>query len=164
MDGEHACACARELQGGGPAVKTRESQSDCDECSHLLLSSGVIGLPGHSWAPAHCACELPLRTALLLYHPELALLRVAVPFPTLPATWESIQVLSILFFVDKHFRTGFILSTAFAHLFQGAFKALLDPVANKTWEVGHWACLTACVPSFMLGDVFGTSLTPSCTV
>ena len=64
---------------------------------------------------------------------------VAVSFPTITATFRSIRVPSILFFVGKHFGTGVILSTAFVHLLQDAFKALLKPIVNERWKVGDWA-------------------------
>ena len=60
-------------------------------------------------------------------------------FPTITATFWSIRVPNILLFVGKRLDTGVILSTAFVHLLQDAFKALHDPVVNKTWKVGHWA-------------------------
>ncbi|KAI0688483.1 Zinc/iron permease, partial [Cerioporus squamosus] len=63
----------------------------------------------------------------------------AVSFPTITATFRSIRVPSILFFVGKHFGTGVILSTAFVHLLQDSFKALLQPVVNERWKVGDWA-------------------------
>ncbi|KAI0711005.1 Zinc/iron permease [Earliella scabrosa] len=63
----------------------------------------------------------------------------AVSFPTITATFRSIRVPSILFFVGKHFGTGVILSTAFVHLLQDAFKALLKPIVNERWKVGDWA-------------------------
>ncbi|KAH9939796.1 Zinc/iron permease [Epithele typhae] len=65
----------------------------------------------------------------------------AVSFPTLTATFRSIRVPSIVFFIGKHFGTGVILSTAFVHLLQDAFKGLLNPEVNKRWKVGHWAGL-----------------------
>ncbi|KAI0755838.1 Zinc/iron permease [Fomes fomentarius] len=63
----------------------------------------------------------------------------AVSFPTVTSTFRSIRVPSILFFIGKHFGTGVILSTAFVHLLQDAFKALQDPEVNKQWRVGDWA-------------------------
>ncbi|RPD58203.1 Zinc/iron permease [Lentinus tigrinus ALCF2SS1-7] len=63
----------------------------------------------------------------------------AVSFPTITAMFRSIRVPSILFFIGKHFGTGVILSTAFVHLLQDAFKALQDPIVNERWKVGHWA-------------------------
>ncbi|TFK94503.1 Zinc/iron permease [Polyporus arcularius HHB13444] len=63
----------------------------------------------------------------------------AVSFPTITATFRSIRVPSILFFIGKHFGTGVILSTAFVHLLQDSFKALLSPTVNERWKVEHWA-------------------------
>ncbi|KAI0739449.1 Zinc/iron permease [Daedaleopsis nitida] len=64
----------------------------------------------------------------------------AVSFPTITATFRSIRVPSILFFIGKHFGTGVILSTAFVHLLQDAFKALLKSIVNERWKnIGDWA-------------------------
>ena len=65
----------------------------------------------------------------------------AVSFPTITATFRSIRVPSVVFFIGKHFGTGVILSTAFVHLLQDAFKALQNPVVNAEWKVGDWAGL-----------------------
>ncbi|KAI0764170.1 Zinc/iron permease [Trametes elegans] len=64
---------------------------------------------------------------------------VAVSFPTITETYRSVRVPSIFFFVGKHFGTGVILSTAFVHLLQDAFKALQDPDVNARWKVGQWS-------------------------
>ncbi|KAI0327441.1 Zinc/iron permease [Cubamyces sp. BRFM 1775] len=64
---------------------------------------------------------------------------VAVSFPTITETYRSVRVPSVFFFVGKHFGTGVILSTAFVHLLQDAFKALQDPVVNERWKVGQWS-------------------------
>ncbi len=66
-------------------------------------------------------------------------IHIAVSFPTVTSTFRSIRVPSVLFFIGKHFGTGVILSTAFVHLLQDAFKALQDPEVNKQWRVGNWA-------------------------
>ena len=42
-----------------------------------------------------------------------------------------------MFFLGKHFGTGVILATAFVHLLQDAFKALLDPEVLKLWPGGR---------------------------
>ena len=60
-------------------------------------------------------------------------------FPTITAAFRAIRVPSVLFFVGKHFGTGVILSTAFVHLLQDAFKALQKPIVNERWSVGNWA-------------------------
>ena len=44
-----------------------------------------------------------------------------------------------ILFIGKHFGTGVILSTAFVHLLQDAFKALQKPIVNERWKVGDWA-------------------------
>ncbi|KAH9895843.1 Zinc/iron permease [Cubamyces lactineus] len=64
---------------------------------------------------------------------------VAVSFPTITETYRSIRVPSVFFFVGKHFGTGVILSTAFVHLLQDAFKALQDPAVNERWKVDRWS-------------------------
>ncbi|KAL7278169.1 hypothetical protein ACG7TL_008142 [Trametes sanguinea] len=63
----------------------------------------------------------------------------AVSFPTITETYRSIRVPSICFFVGKHFGTGVILSTAFVHLLQDAFKALQNPDVNRRWKIENWA-------------------------
>ncbi|RDX45722.1 Zinc/iron permease [Lentinus brumalis] len=73
----------------------------------------------------------------------------AVSFPTITATFRSIRVPSILFFIGKHFGTGVILSTAFVHLLQDSFKALLNPMVNERWKVGHWAGMIVVVTTLM---------------
>ncbi len=65
----------------------------------------------------------------------------AVSFPTITETYRSIRVPSLFFFVGKHFGTGVILSTAFVHLLQDAFKALQNPEVNERWKVEDWAGL-----------------------
>lgn len=66
----------------------------------------------------------------------------AVSFPTVTATFRAIRVPSIVFFIGKHFGTGVILSTAFVHLLQDAFKALQKPIVLEQWpKIGDFTGL-----------------------
>ncbi|KAH9944618.1 Zinc/iron permease [Amylocystis lapponica] len=65
----------------------------------------------------------------------------AVSFPTLARRTPGLRVPPVLFFIGRHFGTGVILSTAFAHLLQDAFAALQSPQVRERWKVGQWAGL-----------------------
>ncbi|KAI9058947.1 Zinc/iron permease [Trametes sanguinea] len=78
-------------------------------------------------------------TRLLIMVVIFAVSLAAVSFPTITETYRSIRVPSICFFIGKHFGTGVILSTAFVHLLQDAFKALQSPEVNQRWRVDNWA-------------------------
>ncbi|KAL1943710.1 hypothetical protein VTO73DRAFT_4155 [Trametes versicolor] len=82
-----------------------------------------------------------LATRVLIMLVIFAVSLVAVSFPTITETYRSIRVPSLFFFVGKHFGTGVILSTAFVHLLQDAFKALQNPEVNERWKVEDWAGL-----------------------
>jgi zinc transporter 1/2/3 len=74
-----------------------------------------------------------------------------------------LRIPPVLFFIGKHFgtgpsrservlptvsdrRPGVILSTAFVHLLQDAFEALLHPDVKRMTRVGEWAGLLVYVP------------------
>ncbi|KAI8995241.1 Zinc/iron permease [Trametes punicea] len=78
-------------------------------------------------------------TRILIMVVIFAVSLAAVSFPTITETYRSVRVPSIFFFIGKHFGTGVILSTAFVHLLQDAFKALQNPAVNENWKVGNWA-------------------------
>ena len=59
----------------------------------------------------------------------------AVSFPTLSKRISILQIPGVIFFIGKHFGTGVILSTAFVHLLQDAFKALQDPAVMARWRI-----------------------------
>ncbi|KAL4066607.1 zinc iron permease [Scleroderma citrinum] len=60
----------------------------------------------------------------------------ASSLPTLSKHVSSLRIPRIVFFVGKHFGTGVILATAFAHLLQDAFEALRDPIVLARWKIG----------------------------
>ncbi|KAI0821721.1 Zinc/iron permease [Trametes gibbosa] len=94
-------------------------------------------LPGT--APLEEAEDADLATRVLIMLVIFFVSLAAVSFPTITETYRSIRVPSVFFFVGKHFGTGVILSTAFVHLLQDAFKALQDPEVNARWRVEQWA-------------------------
>ncbi|KAF9072499.1 ZIP zinc transporter-domain-containing protein [Rhodocollybia butyracea] len=51
---------------------------------------------------------------------------LAVSFPALSQRVRFLSIPKIVFFVGKHFGTGVILSTAFCHLLQDSFEALMS--------------------------------------
>ncbi|KAI0631534.1 Zinc/iron permease [Trametes polyzona] len=95
-------------------------------------------LPGMSTAVFE---DGDLATRVLIMLTIFFVSLVAVSFPTITETYRAIRVPSICFFVGKHFGTGVILSTAFVHLLQDAFKALQNPEVNRRWKVEEWSGL-----------------------
>lgn len=65
----------------------------------------------------------------------------ASSFPTLSKRISYLRIPQILFFLGKHFGTGVILSTAFVHLLQDAFKNLDHPIVKERWSVGNYTGL-----------------------
>ncbi|KAL6298008.1 Zinc/iron permease [Sparassis latifolia] len=65
----------------------------------------------------------------------------AVSFPAVARSRRNLRVPSFLFFVGKHFGTGVILATAFAHLLQDAFAALMSEKVKERWGIGKWTGL-----------------------
>ncbi|KAL5480491.1 hypothetical protein ACEPAI_1761 [Sanghuangporus weigelae] len=61
---------------------------------------------------------------------------LATTFPTISKQSTVLDVPETLFFILKHFGTGVILSTAFVHLLQDAFKILLK--LPEGHPVRHW--------------------------
>ncbi|KAH7914930.1 zinc iron permease [Hygrophoropsis aurantiaca] len=61
----------------------------------------------------------------------------AVSFPSVSKRVAFIRIPRIIFFIGKHFGTGVILSTAFAHLLQDAFTSLHDPAVLRRWDLGR---------------------------
>ncbi|KAF9815145.1 hypothetical protein IEO21_04763 [Rhodonia placenta] len=79
---------------------------------------------------------MDIRT--LLYSAD-ASENVASTFPSISRRIPGLRVPGIVFFIGKHFGTGVILATAFAHLLQDSFEALMDPVVRKRWPgVAKW--------------------------
>ncbi|KAI0364623.1 Zinc/iron permease [Pilatotrama ljubarskyi] len=94
-------------------------------------------LPGGTFVLAVEDADLAARVLIMLVIFAVSL--VAVSFPTITETYRSIRVPSICFFIGKHFGTGVILSTAFVHLLQDAFKALQNPEVNEIWPIEEWS-------------------------
>ncbi|KAF9788404.1 Zinc/iron permease [Thelephora terrestris] len=65
----------------------------------------------------------------------------AVSFPYVSSNTTHISLPHILFFVGKHFGTGVILSTAFVHLLQDAFKSLNNRSVREISNIGDWTGL-----------------------
>ncbi|TFY57560.1 hypothetical protein EVJ58_g6949 [Rhodofomes roseus] len=59
-------------------------------------------------------------------------------FPSLSQRLPGVRVPGIVFFIGKHFGTGIIISTAFGHLLQDAYEALLSPAVAQRWAVSDW--------------------------
>ncbi|KAJ7782726.1 hypothetical protein B0H16DRAFT_1297880, partial [Mycena metata] len=57
----------------------------------------------------------------------------AVSFPSISKRSSFLRIPHVAFFIGKHFGTGVILSTAFAHLLQEAFESLQDPKLKKEY-------------------------------
>ncbi|KAH9929194.1 Zinc/iron permease [Fomitopsis serialis] len=62
----------------------------------------------------------------------------ASSFPSLSQRLPGVRVPGIVFFIGKHFGTGIIISTAFGHLLQDAYEALLSPAVTQRWAVSKW--------------------------
>ncbi|KAI0665590.1 ZIP zinc transporter-domain-containing protein [Trametes maxima] len=108
--------------------------------SSVVLSDKSIGkLPAGADLAELSDEDADVVTRLLIMLVIFIVSLAAVSFPTITETYRSVRVPSIFFFVGKHFGTGVILSTAFVHLLQDAFKALLDPAVNDWWRVADWA-------------------------
>ena len=69
---------------------------------------------------------------------RLISLWVASCFPSLSQRLPGVRVPGIVFFIGKHFGTGIIISTAFGHLLQDAYEALLSPAVSERWGVSKW--------------------------
>ncbi|KAF9652522.1 Zinc/iron permease [Thelephora ganbajun] len=65
----------------------------------------------------------------------------AVSFPYISAHTTHVSIPRILFFVGKHFGTGVILSTAFVHLLQDAFRSLNSHRVREISKIGDWTGL-----------------------
>ena len=59
-------------------------------------------------------------------------------FPSLSQKLPGVRVPGIVFFIGKHFGTGIIIYTAFGHLLQDAYEALLSPAVTQRWGVSKW--------------------------
>lgn len=59
-------------------------------------------------------------------------------FPALSQQLPGVRIPGIVFFTGKHFGTGIIISTAFGHLLQDAYVALLSPAVTERWGVSKW--------------------------
>ncbi|KZT66934.1 Zinc/iron permease [Daedalea quercina L-15889] len=59
-------------------------------------------------------------------------------FPSLSQKLPGVRVPGVVFFIGKHFGTGIIISTAFGHLLQDAYEALLSPAVTERWAVSKW--------------------------
>ncbi|KAH9847089.1 Zinc/iron permease [Lenzites betulinus] len=106
----------------------------------VLVAEKTRGkLPGAFGLALEHVDDADLATRILIMLVIFAVSLVAVSFPTITETYRSIRVPSVFFFVGKHFGTGVILSTAFVHLLQDAFKALQNPEVNAIWRVEQWA-------------------------
>ncbi|KAI0643258.1 Zinc/iron permease [Trametes meyenii] len=106
--------------------------------SNVLSDKSIGKLPAGA-VLAELEEDADVVTRLLIMLIIFVVSLAAVSFPTITETYRSVRVPSIFFFVGKHFGTGVILSTAFVHLLQDAFKALLDPGVNDRWRVADWA-------------------------
>lgn len=62
-------------------------------------------------------------------------------FPYISAHTTRVSIPRVLFFVGKHFGTGVILSTAFVHLLQDAFKSLNSHHVRRISKIGDWTGL-----------------------
>ncbi|PCH34799.1 Zinc/iron permease [Wolfiporia cocos MD-104 SS10] len=62
----------------------------------------------------------------------------ASTFPSLSRRIPGLRIPGVVFFIGKHFGTGVILSTAFAHLLQDAFEALMSPAVRDRWAVSDY--------------------------
>ncbi|KAF8736451.1 hypothetical protein AX14_000320 [Amanita brunnescens Koide BX004] len=72
----------------------------------------------------------------------LSLSLSAVTFPALSRKVPFIRIPRVIFFIGKHFGTGVILSTAFCHLLEDAFKSLdKPPVKEHYGKIGKWTGL-----------------------
>ena len=67
--------------------------------------------------------------------------RTAVSFPHISAHTTRVSIPRIVFFIGKHFGTGVILSTAFVHLLQDAFKSLNSHHVREVSRIGDWTGL-----------------------
>ncbi|CCL98502.1 uncharacterized protein FIBRA_00500 [Fibroporia radiculosa] len=75
-----------------------------------------------------------LRIMLMIFCVSL----FASSFPTLSRRIPGLRIPGVVFFIGKHFGTGVILSTAFVHLLQDSFEALLNPVVRERWAISNW--------------------------
>ncbi|KAM5540069.1 hypothetical protein V8D89_006209 [Ganoderma adspersum] len=89
----------------------------------------------------HMESEKETTQRLLIMVVIFVVSLTAVSFPTVTATFRTVRVPSIVFFIGKHFGTGVILSTAFVHLLQDSFKALQKPIVNERWRIGDFTGL-----------------------
>jgi len=64
-----------------------------------------------------------------------------VSFPHISAHTTRVSIPRIVFFIGKHFGTGVILSTAFVHLLQDAFKSLNSHHVREVSKIGDWTGL-----------------------
>ncbi|KZT04043.1 Zinc/iron permease [Laetiporus sulphureus 93-53] len=59
-------------------------------------------------------------------------------FPVLSRRIPGICIPGVVFFVGKHFGTGIILVTAFVHLLQDVFEALMNPEVQERYGMSKW--------------------------
>ncbi|KAI0922482.1 hypothetical protein AcV7_006007 [Taiwanofungus camphoratus] len=111
------CAFSRTLE------KITPLRTDLQERAHYVHNSDTV-----AWAESRAWLMLAIFAVSLF----------AASFPSLSRRLVGLRIPGVVFFIGKHFGTGVILATAFVHLLQDAFEALLSPVVIDRWGTGKW--------------------------